>query len=314
MKKHLQMGFTLVELVLVMVIIAAIIIMGTTYTTQRAESLRIDKAVLQMQYILNAALAYYVANGTWPGVSTNWYDTSTTNGSPLQPDYLPPQPLPNPFGLDTAGYWHGYNTGFPPNIPPNTYEVMVYVGFQPAQIARGKILGGKLPMGFYDPDSGYVASYVNVPGQNLNNATAINFAGLYHHGACVPVPVCPNTTAGSAVTTTPQIFVMPVSVSGVNDQSSGNIYPISSFTAFSTAPAAVPAACPGGTADACTPLNGNAPLSGLYWRVCMQVITEKGDVQATRTDKWGNNVTLGAFTRCAISNEPAGSQFGVYTH
>jgi hypothetical protein len=107
---------------------------------------------------------------------------------------------------------------------------------------------------------------------------------------------------------------MPVSVSGVNDQGSNNIYPLSSFTAYSTAPGAAPAACTGGTAVACTPINGNVPASGMYWRVCMQVITEKGDVQATRTDMWGQSVTMAAFTRCSISNEPAGSTFSVYSH
>lgn len=313
MRAHHQKGFTLVEILLVMVIIASLIVAGTTYVTQKAESLRVDRTALQMQYILNAGLAYYVANGTWPGTNTIFYNTSTTSSSPLQPNYLPATPIPNPWGLDPSGYWHSYNSGFPATTPPNVFQVIVYVGTTAREQARGNIIAGKLPMGYYDT-SGYVVSYVNIPGQDLNNATAINFAGLYHHGACVPVPTCPNTTAGGATTTSPQIFVMPVSVSGVNDQASNNVYPLSSFTAYSTAPAVAPVACTGGTAVACTPINGNAPQSGMYWRVCMQVITEKGDVQATRTDMWGQNVTMAAFTRCSISNEPAGSTFSVYSH
>ena len=36
-----------------------------------------------------------------------------------------------------------------------------------------------------------VVAAVNIPGQNLNNAGAVTFAGLYYHGGCVPVPQCP---------------------------------------------------------------------------------------------------------------------------
>jgi len=318
MRKYAK-GFTLVELLLVMVIMSVIIMMGTAYMTQRAENLRSDRAALQMQYILNAGLAYYVANGAWPDTANNWSFLTTSTSTALQPNFLPPQPIPGPYGLTDLspiypyyfiGHWTDVLGGV---VPANTFQVGLYVGTTPQQQARGQELAGKLPNAYYS-STGFVYAYVAIPGQNLNNAMAVNFVGLYHHGACVPVPVCPNTTASGGVTTTPQVFVVPVSVSGVNDPSSNNIYPISSFTAYATAMGETPPACNSGTADDCTPINGNAPASGEYWRVCLQVITEKGEVAVTRTDKWGNDVTLAAFTRCAISNEPAGSDFTVYTH
>lgn len=334
-------GFTLLEMLLVMVIVSVIILMGTNYMQQKAQSLRIDRTAYQMQYILNAALAYYVANGTWPGASGSWYSVGGSSANPQKPitsilpsplqataatpgtpgytgsiGYLANTPILDPWF--SYGYFHGYNVDWMGIVPPNTFEVAVYMGNSTTQQAEANIIMGKLPFGYYDSGSGYLISYVNVPGQNLNNAMAVNFAGLYHHGACVPVPTCPNTTAGGGVTTSPQIFVVPVSVSGVNDPSSQNIYPISSFTAFATAVSVAggdPPAC--NAADAvvpCLPISGNPPQTLQYWRVCMQVVTERGDVETTRTDAWGNDVTLAAFTRCAISDEPSGSTFSVYTH
>ena len=308
-------GFTLIELLLVMVIISIIVLAGTRYMVQKATSLRIDRTAIQMQYVLNAGLAYYVANGTWPGAPGGWNLTTGFGwAGPLNGTYLPTNMVDPWFG---SGYWYGVNSGG--GSPPGTFLVLTYVGTSPQQQAIGNIIAAKIPFGQYNSGTGYLIAYVNPPGQNLNNATAVNFAGLYHQGGCVPVPLCPNTTASSGVTTSPQVFVVPVSVSGVNDPNSSNIYPISSFTAFATAISAVggtpPACYSGDSAAACTPINGNAPQSGQYWRACLQVVTQRGDVQVTNTtSSWGQDVTLAAFTRCAISNEPAGSTFSVYTH
>ena len=65
-------GVTLIEILLVLVIIASIIVVAGRYFQQKAETMRIDRTALQMQYILSAGLAYYVANGTWPGNSGQW--------------------------------------------------------------------------------------------------------------------------------------------------------------------------------------------------------------------------------------------------
>jgi hypothetical protein len=127
------------------------------------------------------------------------------------------------------------------------------------------------------------------------------------------------------------VFVVPVSVSGLNDSSGNpaatttNLYPISSFTAYATAISAA-----GQDPVACTDISGTTDTSGYTcgekvgdyfpalsqqtWRVCLQVVTQKGNVAQTNTSQWGNYVTLAAFTRCAIPGEPIGSNFNFYTH
>ncbi|MBV8801362.1 MAG: type II secretion system protein, partial [Gammaproteobacteria bacterium] len=77
-------GFTLLEMLLVMAIIAGIMLGIATYSQQRILQLREDRAVLQIQQILNAGLAYYLNNTQWPdSISTNLQGTATSAG------YLP---------------------------------------------------------------------------------------------------------------------------------------------------------------------------------------------------------------------------------
>lgn len=333
MQRKCNKGFTLVEMLLVLVIVSSFIYMGMQYFQLRTQQLKIDKTAAQMQQILNAALSYYVANGAWP---QSMACLRADSGSGCSIPYLAPTLINNPYNsaYAVAGGYAGSA------VYPNFF---VFTGIS----APGKATSlatsivGKLPMG----QTGYTYSItpnalvvqqacaanandclaiasVNIPGQNLNNAGAVNFAGLYHHGGCVPVPSCPVDATGT--TMTPQIMVVPVSVSGTNDPNSSNVYPISSFTAYASGgPAATPAACANGTAAACTPVSGSAPTSGTYWRVCLQVVTEKGDVSVTNTGgsasasypyyPWGGNVTLMAITRCVINNEPSGSTFSVFT-
>jgi hypothetical protein len=122
----------------------------------------------------------------------------------------------------------------------------------------------------------------------------------------------------------PQVMIVPVVVSGVNDTTAGsgsvpNTYPISSFGGYAMGPpSANPPACDSaGPAIAC----GTNPVTDLpgttYWRACIRVVTEKGDVSQTNlgsgTNAWGGSQTLMAITRCAVSNETAGSPFSVYS-
>jgi len=59
-------GFTLIEMLLVLIIVSMIIYMGLGYLQQRTVQIRMDRTSLQMQQILNAGMAYYIANSTWP--------------------------------------------------------------------------------------------------------------------------------------------------------------------------------------------------------------------------------------------------------
>jgi hypothetical protein len=183
-----------------------------------------------------------------------------------------------------------------------------------------------------------VTAQVTIPGENSNNARSVNFSNIYHQGGCVPVPVCPTGMIA-------EIFVVPVSVAGTNDvasNGSGNgnqgvspqtVYPLMSFTAFATPSAGAAGPGNGGPGGGNTPPTCDAAAtdttcysdvsgglgvsSGDYWRACMQVVTQKGDVSVTNTASgsgaWGYNVDILAITRCSPAAEPSGSGIGVFT-
>lgn len=300
-------GFTLIEMLLVMVIVSALIFMGVRYLQQKTLNTRIDRTITQMQQILNASLAFYVANGHWPSAVQELQDAK----------YLPSKPSPYmaPWGrqyyIDTNG------TG---TSPIYVYTYIKTAGNDTSFVAN--TIAGSLPLGYTStsgdspPASGTcapgstlcgVVGMANIPGQDLNNASAVNFGSVYHNGACVPAPQCPVGTNGNPMT--PEILVAPVSLSGVNDPNNPtSVYPISSFTAYVTTSSPVPAPdpCPGSTSTACEKTVGTAEN---YWRVCMEVITEKGKVN---WDGWGKSATAMAITRCSISGEPSGSDFSVF--
>lgn len=356
--KNAERGFTLIEMLLVLVIISMVIYLGIGYVQQKSTAMRIDRASIQVQQILNAGLTYYVANGKWPDMSSSSYQLTGTNT--LQPDYFPTGTVANPFGGGNYFVMPGATStsGTITTPPPYLYVFTKIPGSASSgsAVAIANTLAGRLPLGYATatapgastpppndntcvagsttPSECYVVGIVNIPGQNLNNASAVNYAGIYHNGGCVPVPTCPVDSSGN--TMTPQIMVVPVAVSGSNDSQSTNVYPISSFTAYATVTStganATPPACSSGSDTTCysgvSGSTGTPITTGKYWRVCLQVVTERGTVSwqtgsaatmtqpastVTTANNWGSTATLMAITRCAITNEPSGSSFEVYS-
>lgn len=324
-QSHKRMtGFTLIEMLLVMVIVSALIYMGITYMQQRTYQTSVDKASLQMQQILNAALSYYVNNNAWPkqtstGNSDGLACLQATEASGCTVPYLT-STLVSPLNIS-------YETWL--NPPPNSnlfYAIATVTGANATSTAQ--VIAGTLPLAFTTNDKAntnspcvigdkvcYVYAAVNVPGQNLNNAGAVTFAGIYSNGGCVPEPKCPVDKNGYQMK--PSIMVVPVAVNGINDAptncvndgtTSGcdniNVYPISSFTAYATPSAAIPNNCAGGGVKACeaTAAGGTLP-AGNYWRVCLATTTQKGLV-TPNTNAWGQLAgSVMAITRCSINNE-----------
>lgn len=318
-------GVTLIEMLLVMVIVGMLIYMSIGYLLQQTQAMRVNKASAQIQQILNAGLSYYVNNGTWPATINDL----ATNGM-----YLQAQGFPNPWGNAYASKANAAGTLF------YVYTPITSATASGSAAASANSVAGTLPMAYTTASNGtpppapgaggnactagsttcYVVASVNIPGQNFANIGSVNFAGLYHHGACVPVPTCPQNT-------TPQIMVVPVSVSGVNDSMSSNVYPISSFTAYArsnnagTPTNTSPPLCLNTTGVApsdCTQ-NNIGPTASAYWRVCMQIITERGDITMTNKasgpgNSWGWRGTMMAITRCSLSGESGGSDFSVFSN
>lgn len=295
-------GFTLVEAMLVAVIIGGILMMSVRYYNTQTAASRMDRASAQMQEILNAGLSYYVSNAAWPP------DIAT-----LQTGSYLPANLRSPWATS-------YTVSSTTNPSLFSVSMPFPAGMTNSNIS-GRILAGRLPFGVSTTvgTTTTVTASVNLPMQNLNNAGAVNFAGLYRNGACVPAPVCPIDPNGTPMT--PQIMVVPASVSGTNDTGTDNVYPLSSVTAFVTALSNVTAGAgaPGCETDTsgATPLcyqdtwNGATVPDGQYWRVCMQVITAKGPVVWDETT--GMYGTVMALTRCQPNNEASGSSFDVWS-
>jgi prepilin-type N-terminal cleavage/methylation domain-containing protein len=331
MKLRKVLGFTLIEMMLVLAIIAMIIVLLLRYTEQQASQTRMNRAILQIQQILNAGLAYYVGSGTgtWPNQLSD-----------LQPGYLPATTIINPWGQSYVVTKEATNgTLF------YVYTKITSTSDNTAGAVAATI-AGKLPLAYTsskDPDttttpitppaSGndcaldattcWVVSSVNIPGQNLNNATAINSAGLYHNGACVPVPVCPVDLKGNKMV--PQIVVTPAQVTGgVTDVNSAgtdivSAEPITGFTAYAVGGPGKknsPPTCAKTTDTTPTdkPCDGIPVSADIdYWRVCLNVRTNLGPVNENLTQSaWYQDQTVVAFTRCAIQGQLVGSGFDIY--
>jgi type II secretory pathway pseudopilin PulG len=340
-------GFTLLEMLLVLVIIISILSLFVNYTVQKGDQARRDRLSMEIQQILNASLAYYLANGVWP-------DSANAAGfsSLLVPNYLPN--LSNPYGLTFTG-----NNQFLIGSGNNTAGLFFVCAQVPNQ-ADAQIVASSLPLGFIASSctaagtttppvltptqastctSGncYVVGGVNVPGQNVNNARSVNFGALYRNGACVPAPSCPGTMIS-------QILVVPSAVSGIYNNPGGGTptaIPVSSFTAYalgnsSNNPVLITKGGSGAINSCCTAtascgsqatsygcyLNSgdttNTVPTGYYWRVCLAVVTESGAVTPTNST-WGTDVgSVLAITRCVPANssgtatENFGSDFTVW--
>lgn len=322
MHSRKALGITLIELLLVASVIGMIMVMMVGFIQQKNEELRRNRTSMQMQTILNAAMSFYIGNGKWPLPA--WQDSFAV-------DYLRPKPPP--------GWINPWGEIFGINNDTKYFYVCTDVKTQ----TNASIIAGTLPGGYVSstgcgepntvPTAGtcvadkpcYAIGAVNIPGQNLNNATAVNFAGVYNPGACVPAPECPVDKDGN--TMTPQIFVIPTSVSGENE--SGNYYPINSFTAYAMGQVSNNAQPESkdkvASCKDIDPIAARACLGSSqsaydldskynYWRVCLQISTEKGIVQmgSGNNDTWGKDVSVMAFTRCQSSKEYTGTAFGVY--
>ena len=305
-------GFTLLEMLLVLVIISSVLVMMLNLSTAKMDQFRREKTAMQMQAVMTAASAYFVANNTWPSVST-----LQTAG------YLPPGNIVTAWG-NAISFTGSGQAG----------QVKATLTGTKATV-NASIVAGLLPMA--TSSSGLITAYLTIPGQNLNNAMAVNYGAVYYSGSCVPQPNCPSGMVAS-------LMVMPVAVTGIqgspggctsaqdpNSCNSMSVSPVTSFRAFYTGasgsyglsppdceitgnPNNVACIFPGGTTTAETNAASN------YWRVCLEVVTttglsypSSGDTYAYNEGKLMGNIL--AVTRCQPANgdTPSGSDATNFT-
>ncbi len=189
MKQHYDKrhGFTLVEVLLVMLVVSAVAVLGVGYTNQKMTNLRMRIAAGQFQQIENAGLAYLAAHGS---LGADLTEVVTTSATLYAQHYLTAVP--------TSPWGNAYSY----TIYKNN-KIAVSLTLPSANIA--KWLVGVLPNAKVTGST--VIDTVIGSKQYVNNADAVNFMGTYHSGACVPVPTCPSGT-------TAQVLVAPSSATG----------------------------------------------------------------------------------------------------
>lgn len=316
-----QRGVTLLEILLVIVILSAMTFLAIGYLQSRTQQAQINRATLQLQFFINAATAYYVNNGFWPGVPSSSAGYTCMQGagaSPCNTKYYDSS-IRSPWGTTFSTLWR--------STSPNIFFFILPVSAGSATTSVAKTIAAKLPMANTTADpvnltapcaanatTCYVYVFATMPEQR-NNDGAVTFTSLYRNGACVPVPTCPLDKNGNAMT--PQILVAPASVTGTFDQNSNNLYPISSFTAYATAQGTgsnTPACNASGTNICYSDVSNGTTLTGNFWRVCLQVQTSRGEVSwgSMGSANSGQNKSILAIIRCVPNNERVGSSFDVF--
>lgn len=187
-----QSGFTLLELILVVAIIATISVIGIFAYQQRLINFQSDKAALQMQQWLEGGIAYYVQNGKWPAIP-NGFPQCTINkllegnqalcGPTASVVYV------TPGSIDTPP-WNGR---YILSQPANTAVFQVTAVAVPKNI--GVQLAARLPNTTMSANAPYtVTATVTTPSQGSGSGYAVVFASdQLTDGMAIPYPGFGNT-------------------------------------------------------------------------------------------------------------------------
>lgn len=178
-------GFSLIELMFAIAIIAAIAVMGLAAYKQRVINQKVDQAVLQLQTILQGAMAYYVANNdTWPTAKT--FNTMLT-------DYVgiaDPEHFYSPFyGKYSVVDNQNHNNYFTVATTINTHAIESKLAGKVADL-----ISGRLPIARADENSHTVYASVPIPAQTSGNnrqEKVIYNIRVIQSGTLVKKPKCP---------------------------------------------------------------------------------------------------------------------------
>jgi len=103
-EKHLgrRSGFTMIEIILVVVIIGILASIGIPKLTGKSEQARITKAKATISLLSMAIAEYEIINGTYPSSLEGLLDTSK-NGPFLDRSVVPTDPWEAPFSYSAPG-------------------------------------------------------------------------------------------------------------------------------------------------------------------------------------------------------------------
>ena len=156
MDKKPTNGFTLIEILFVIAIMAVVAGLSLSFYQQTTVSSKVSKTALQMQQILQAASAYYIANQNqaqpWP--------TSIDQKNPDFQVYLPIGSTTSPWGSAYPPY-----SANPPFVDGAYNNKLFQVSVTVPSTAIAERIAGILPSGQATDTT--VISQVGIPGQTI---------------------------------------------------------------------------------------------------------------------------------------------------
>lgn len=245
LKNSNQTGFTLIELMLVLVVITVMMISAFRTMQEKASAMQVQRVGEQIEDIMSGAQQFYLEYGAWPGSSqaTATSDATTDMVSQGLISPLVNSPWDTPYSLcpieldadtsTTAAVCVASSESKP--IASNQAGFFVYL--KVPSMAAAYQVAALVPNGVVFPvDGGFqVQSYV-VSG-TMSNANFIQFATQVEatcHGVTpatpqIPVPNCPTNW-------TPQIYAVPAGFSSMPYKSSNSgswsVYNFQKLAAF----------------------------------------------------------------------------------
>ena len=196
MRKGRDRGFTLLEIMLVLVIVTLMMSMLFRTMQAKAAALRIQRTAQQIQTFLTAAQNYYIQNRVWPGSGgpgRSMFNPATVNvvadlvdggflAATVQPNWpiFPSKPL-NPWGqyyymcpFQPGGVVEVIQCPAPATFPANSPNIGFYTSLPSLEIANE--IAALIPNGLAEcsaPNSCKVQGMVLGPSEMLNQANYV---------------------------------------------------------------------------------------------------------------------------------------------
>ena len=194
-------AFTLIELLLVIAIISILAAVGVSIYRQSFATNRVDAVSIEMQHVLEAAMAFYVDNNAWPtAVAQPPCDPDT--GSTFVANYLPNANSTSPFGNNFCWSQAGGTTNrlfWVAVVVPGIDSValaMRIAGHLPNAVATSDPTQPNPPPTCSSGSPCYVRAEITVPGTSTNTLSGLTIVAT---GDCKTGQNIPNTGGGSCV-------------------------------------------------------------------------------------------------------------------
>lgn len=196
-------AFTLIELLLVIAIISILAAVGVMTYRQSFQTNRVDKVSIEMQHVLEAAMAFYVDNNAWPeaqpcdsSIQTNTFVTN----------YLPNGNAMSPLGHNYCWGQAGGSTNrlfwvavqIPGNATDSLATATRIAAHLPNAVTTSAPDQPDIPAAACASDTCFVRAEITVPGASTNAVSSLSIAAS---GDCQTGKTIPNTGGGNCIDT-----------------------------------------------------------------------------------------------------------------